>query len=486
MRTVRPLVLCCIIAWWFILGGMLRTTGAGAVIEPANVPVKLPNDPYFPAKMDEDNWGQWQFYDMVNPDHSGDINLGQAWNIETGDGSVVLAFLDTGLRMDHEDLVENLWRNADGTHGWDFVDEDNDPSDALIQLGHGTLVAGFCAARGNNGIGIAGAIWNAKIMPLRTSSKAVFATAKDFAEALRYARKNGANIVNMSLGVMDYNEEAARELRACFDAGMILVAAAGNDGKNAIPLPNGDPRVITCGGCSIKSDALDFPNYGSDIKLVAPLVRPHTTFMLAKNSYYLRNADNEARGTSMAAPQVSAVTALVLSYRNRHPELPKLSNREVMALLYQTCDKIGNAEYNTDGVPWNERFGYGRVNAYAALTYGGRGDAFPEIKNMVVTRKEGSVLITYDLADDDGDLCDVKVEFRPSTIGKPPWKQNDPWKRGSTSPASKTGRLQPAEGLSVTWLASQDGVLKGQQYEVRLVPDDNKLFGFSGTATISF
>jgi len=285
--------------------------------EPSDASVRLPNDPHFPAQMAEDNWGQWQFYDMVTADHSGDINLGQAWNIETGDGSVVIAFLDTGLRMDHEDLVQNLWTNADelpgdangdgapgvkdkdddgdglidedsqrrqpgeagytndlagdddengyvdDLHGWDFVDEDNNPSDSLKQMGHGTLVAGFCSARGNNGTGVAGAIWNAKIMPLRTSSQSVFANATDFIEALRYARNNGAHIVDISLGVVDYNEAADDELQACFDAGMLLVAAAGNDGRDNVPLPNGDSRVITCGGCSIAGEVLDFPTTGT-------------------------------------------------------------------------------------------------------------------------------------------------------------------------------------------------------------------------------
>ena len=540
MRTLFLAALCSMVSWVLPVSTGAQATELDTVTEPANAPIKLPNDPHFHANLEEDSWGQWQFYDMVNPDHSGDINLGQAWSIETGDGSVVIAFLDTGLRMDHEDIVDNLWENVDekpsdangdgapgvkgkdddgdglvdedslgkqpgeegyandladdddengypdDIHGWDFVDEDNDPSDSLEQLGHGTLVAGFGAARGNNGIGIAGAVWNAKMMPLRTSSRSVFANAEDLAEALRYARTNGANIISMSLGVTDYDEEAAREIRTCFDAGIIMVAAAGNDGKQIIPLPNGDPRVITCGGCSINGEALEFPNCGSDINLVAPLVRPHTTFVLGRRSYYLKNADNQARGTSMAAPQVSAVAALVLSHRNRHPQLPRLTNRQVMALLYQTCDRIGERDYDTDGVPWDRRFGYGRVNAYAALTYRGEIDAFPEIENVVAKKREGSATLTYDLVDADGDFCDVKVEFRPAVMGMPPWKQNAPWKRGSVSQHSRTEGLTPRKGLTITWLASVDSVQDGQRYEVRLMPDDNKLFGISDSLVVSF
>ncbi|MEE9277252.1 MAG: S8 family serine peptidase, partial [Dehalococcoidia bacterium] len=271
-----------------------------------------------------------------------------AWEISTGDRSVVVALLDGAVDLDHPDLAANIWTNEDeipgngvdddgngfidDVHGYDFVGanpggsvplgEDNDPDakpgdpatgDGLDQdgdgepdgaVGHGTRVAGILAATGNNGIGVAGTAWQVSIMPLRVTDPEGEGFFSSFVRALEYAVTNGADVVNISLASSVLPQTAAAAVEAALDAGLILVAAAGNGGLN-VSFPAALPGVIAVGSHGPVEDpasrALFSPrNVGVDI--VAPGIDVLSTDVLPITG---EPAYATSTGTSFSAPFVS-------------------------------------------------------------------------------------------------------------------------------------------------------------------------------------
>ncbi len=200
-------------------------------------PQATPNDNDFTYQWNLNNVGQ------VVSGYVGiagaDIDAVRAWDLATGNDSVVVAVIDTGCHLNHPDLAANLWTNGneipdngvdddgngyvDDIHGWDFVDHDNMPQDAT---GHGTHVAGTIGARGNNGIGIAGIGWQAGIMPLRFMNAFDQGTVADAIQAIQYAVANGARIINCSWGSTGYSI-SLNSVMANSDA--LFVCAAGNN-----------------------------------------------------------------------------------------------------------------------------------------------------------------------------------------------------------------------------------------------------------------
>ena len=171
-------------------------------------------------------------------------NIDDVWtDYNTGDGTQVIAIIDTGVDYTHPDLEANIWINTaeqngvegfdddgngfiDDIRGWDFINNDNAPLDDNM---HGTHVAGIAGAVGNNGLGISGAAWNVKLMPIKVFQSSGRGNASNIAKAVEYATSNGATIQNMSFG--SYAESST--LKAALDlayASSLLVAAAGNDG----------------------------------------------------------------------------------------------------------------------------------------------------------------------------------------------------------------------------------------------------------------
>lgn len=174
-------------------------------------------------------------------------NIDDVWDTTTGDSTSIIAILDTGVDWLHPDLAENIWSNKDeipengidddgngyidDLRGWDFINNDNNPTD---DNSHGTHVAGIAAAVGNNEIGIAGVNWNAKILPVKVFQSSGKGDAATIAEGVTYAAQQGATVINMSFG--SYIESATlRNALANAYASSVLVAAAGNDGRCLLP-----------------------------------------------------------------------------------------------------------------------------------------------------------------------------------------------------------------------------------------------------------
>lgn len=225
------------------MSGQQPATGKGTSRQKAAKSI-TPNDPFYNQ--------QWWIQA---------INADQAWAISTGDTTQVIAILDTGVDWQHPDLQNKIWRNndeflngqdsdgngfADDIRGWDFINNDNNPMD---DNSHGTHVAGIAAAEANNGIGIAGVSWGAKIMPVKVLQSSGYGTSAKIIQGINYAVNNGATVINMSFG--SYARSLAMEdALANAYATCVLVAAAGNDETNIGP----------CFGC--------FPFYPAAISFV--------------------------------------------------------------------------------------------------------------------------------------------------------------------------------------------------------------------------
>lgn len=277
----------------------------------------LPDDPRFPELYGLHNTGQTG----GTPD--ADIDAPEAWDRQTGT-DVVVAVIDTGLDYNHEDIVGNVWTNpgeipgngidddnngyVDDVRGWDFVNNDNDPFD---DNDHGTHVSGTIAAVGNNGIGVTGVNWSARIMPLKFLSARGSGSTADAISALDYAVMMGARISNNSWGGGAFSQALYDAIAAAQVAGHLFVAAAGNDGVDTDVTPSYpasyDLDNIVSVAATDANDALaGFSNFGAvTVDLGAPGVSILST--TPTNTY------SSFSGTSMATPHVAGTAALLLA-----------------------------------------------------------------------------------------------------------------------------------------------------------------------------
>lgn len=207
----------------------------------------VPNDPNFSVQWALRNTG------AGGAKLGADMSATSAWDLRTDASAVIVAVVDSGLRLDHPDIIGNLWVNTGETPG-DGVDNDRNgyiddvhgidatadggaaagnPND---ENGHGTHVAGIIGATGNNGIGIAGVAWKVKLMPLKFLSGSGKGSTQDAIACINYAVAKKASIINASygneVGKASYNSAEAAAIQSARNAGVIFVAAAGNDTQN--------------------------------------------------------------------------------------------------------------------------------------------------------------------------------------------------------------------------------------------------------------
>lgn len=287
-----------------------------------------PNDPYFPQ--------QWA---LQNTAQTGgvadyDINAPEGWNLRTDASGVVIAVIDSGIDYTHEDLAANVYINApectnngidddlngyvDDCHGIDTANHDSDPMD---DDGHGTHVAGILGAAGNNGVGIAGVAWNVKMLPCKFLNQLGEGTTADAIACLDYVaalKDRGVNIVatNSSWGSYQFSLALSDAVAAQRDKGIIFVTAAGNDGVDLESLPEYPCSLplenIVCVG-SFRS--IGWEPSSNTGKFTVHVHAPGTEVLstLPGNQYGL------ASGTSMAAPHVAGVLALMAGQAPARP-----------------------------------------------------------------------------------------------------------------------------------------------------------------------
>lgn len=224
----------------------------------------------------------------------------EAWDITTGDSNVVVAVLDSGVQTGHPDLPTPV-------AGYDLVNNDSDPED---DFGHGTSVAGVIAAQGNNGIGIAGTCWGCRIMPVKVLDSSGIGTDSGVASGITWAADHGADVISMSLGGPADYATLANAVSYAQQRGVVMVAAAGNDGEDpslaTVPnYPAAYSGVISVGAVNESKNRYLWSNYGSWVQVDAP----GCTYSTGLSSTYPSFC-----GTSASTPFVAGLAGLARSY----------------------------------------------------------------------------------------------------------------------------------------------------------------------------
>ncbi len=355
---------------------------------------KIPSDPLFPD--------QWNLDAINAPD---------AWDITTGSENIVVAIIDSGVRFDHPDLNPRLIdgydfvSNADVSLDGDGRDPDaTDPGDRPTNpersTFHGTRIAGIIAAESDNNLGVAGITWSTKLLPVRAFGRSGVATDFDLSEAIRYAAglpnvseivpTNPANVINLSLArspgspIPQCVEDAIRD---AYNAGVTMVAAAGNNATSDMVFPAAFEEVISVGAINRSGDLASYSNFGPWIDLVAPGgeagedsgpadagddtggdagtvesnddetdTQPTAILSTAASSdgETIDPIYDDLEGTSLACAHASATAALLLAID------PNLTPSDIRTILTETATDLGN-------VGEDDRFGAGRLNASAAV-----------------------------------------------------------------------------------------------------------------------
>lgn len=288
----------------------------------------IPNDELFvPAQWGLDNTGQFG----GTPD--ADIDAPEAWDMEIGSSSIIIAIIDTGADLDHEDLVAKILPSWDAVQN-DFVPEDDH--------GHGTLSAGVAAASTNNGHGVAGTCPECMLLPVRAgfnNNGTAYFYAVDVFEALEFAVNNPGNIegipenpnvadvISMSFGSASPNAYFQRGVDDAYAAGAVLTAAAGNENTSNPRYPAAYDKVIAVAATDGNDARASFSNYGSWVDVAAPGVNIFTT--------YWNNDYSGPSGTSLSVPFVAGTIGLMLGKKNTH-----LNQELIRQILITSSDPV--------------------------------------------------------------------------------------------------------------------------------------------------
>ncbi len=344
--------------------GELRASGLYAFVEPDHLLTTslVPTEPRF---ADGTLWA------LRNLGQDGgvagvDIDAVRAWDVSTGSTSVIVAVIDSGIRHTHADLSTQLWRNpgeipangidddgngyVDDVFGINAITRTGDPFD---DQGHGTHVAGTIGAAADGGGAHVGVAWQVRLMALKFISAQGSGFTSDAIRCIDYAVANGARILNASWGGDRPSAALEAAIQAARAAGVLFVAAAGNEARDtdslpaypaAYPLEN----VVSVAAIDRRGDLSRFSNFGRvSVDLAAPGDSIFSTFAGSDTDYAI------ASGTSMAAPHVSGVAALILAHR------PSISLVDLRNRLLLTTTPDGRLAGRT--------VTGGRLNAHRAL-----------------------------------------------------------------------------------------------------------------------
>jgi subtilisin family serine protease/tetratricopeptide (TPR) repeat protein len=303
-----------------------------------------PNDQYFPNQ-----WGLSK------------INAPLAWDITTGSSNIVVAVLDDGVDLTHEDLTGKF------VQGYDFIDNDNTPQPGGNgDIYHGTACAGLIAANANNNnLGICGVSWGAKIMPIRIMQNDSYVNYSTVAQGVIWAKEHNADILNNSYGGSSPSTDLTNAINDAATTGRsgkgcIIVCSAGNDNTD-VSYPAYLDNAIAVGATNENDVRWTYSNTGSSLDVVAPSGQSgggngniYTTDIMGAGGATSGNYYFHFGGTSAAAPLVSGLAALILSID------PSMTRSQVTKVIeYSTVD-LGPAGFDND-------YGYGRIDAYKAL-----------------------------------------------------------------------------------------------------------------------
>ena len=267
------------------------------------------------------------------------INAPTVWNNgHTGQG-IIVAVIDTGVDYNHEDLKNNIWINTkeiagngidddgngyiDDVRGWNF---DNDNNNVLDNNGHGTHVSGTIAAE-NNGIGVTGIAYNSQIMPVKVLDANGSGSYSNITKGIYYAVDNGAKVINLSLGGDSANDTLKSAIEYASSKGVIVVMAAGNNGDSipSYPARYAYNSGIAVGAVDQNNNFANFSNRSGSQEIAYVTAPGVDIYSTVPNNQY-----DTYSGTSMAAPHIAGVVALMLSAN------PNLTESQVRQIIIST------------------------------------------------------------------------------------------------------------------------------------------------------
>jgi thermitase len=292
--------------------------------------ISTTNDPYIV------NGSEW---------HIAKIQANRAWEMTTGSTSTLIAVLDTGIAASHPDLVGKV------INGYDYVNNDSNPID---DHGHGTQVAGTIAAWGNNGIGVAGVSYQSSIISIKVADSSGYSSYSNIAAGIIEAVNKGAKIINISIAGTESSTALQNAVDEAWGHNVVIIAGAGNAGTEVPMYPAALRNVFAVSATDSSDIKTSWSSYGSYVDISAPGSGIWTTKM--DGTY------GAVSGTSFSSPVVAGVAALLVSQN------PQITNTEIVDRLAKTADDLGVVGYDI-------KYGYGRVNAYRALT--GAGPSLP-------------------------------------------------------------------------------------------------------------
>ncbi len=352
------------------------------------------------------------FYATATPDdtiypqwYTTAISAPAAWDVSTGSNSTLIAVIDTGYALDHEDLnaawfinggeqgtttaTDSCWTGSpqdkqtnecdddgngysDDWRGWDFSNNDNYPQagdNSVSGATHGTKSSGLVGARGNNSTGVASINWQTQILPIQALFDEGYGYSTDITNAVYYAVEMGADVINMSLGGPYPDSFTRAAIQYAQQNNVIVVASSGNCGINqtdpeciGFPSPGGMgyparyPETIAVGAITSSDSRASFSSYGPELDIVAPgsgTIRTPSWSSSNETSLYATSS----YGTSFSAPIVAGAVGILRA------EYPDITKDEVVALMSNSSDKVAGMGSSD----WTESYGWGRLNVSTLL-----------------------------------------------------------------------------------------------------------------------
>lgn len=264
----------------------------------------------------------------------------KAWAVNSGKDTVKIGIVDTGVDPDHPELKDKL------LPGYNAITPGQFPKD---DARHGTHVSGISAAISNNGIGVAGLAVKCRIIPVKVLGNGT-GSLSTIADGLIWAADHGADVVNMSLGTYDENQTLGEAVKYALGKNVVCIATMGNDNTEKKRYPAAFPGMIAVGSTDENDKKSSFSNYGPWMTVSAP----GSNILSTLPTYMSSNGYGNLSGTSMAAPLVTGLAALI---RSQSEGLPP---KDVAKVLQNSADDLGETGYD-------KYFGAGRINAFKAV-----------------------------------------------------------------------------------------------------------------------
>ena len=361
------------------------------------------------------------------------IGAPQAWALWRGDDRFVMAILDTGARLDHQDLQPRL------LPGYDFGNDDTDPDDPF---GHGTFVTGIAGAATNNARGVAAVAPNGTILPVKVFTDAGTGYLNDLIDGVSYAVVQGAHVINLSLGSNNPLNALQTALNNAWNAGVVIVAAAGNNNNTNPFYPAYYPVCIAVAACNLDGTKSARSTYGSWVDVAAPSGDVYSTTRDGDNTY----GRNLGGFTSYAAPFVTAQAALLYALVADGPTDRSRRRAQAVRELIETTATPVPGDY----------VAYGMINLQAS------------VQKALTVPVRGLVQIQGYTGSYDGRM--VEVMLRP--------------RGGGSSLATATGTLSSAGEFEVSffnYLGYYDLAVRAQGTLLKRVPNARMRYpGVSG------